>query len=194
MKSLLIIDAQNDYINPSGVCAKDTSPMDHTRTIQNIRTLITLFENNHLPITWVSMNWPVDIKDQSQVWIDQYKKELGNDAPFPVRLGSWGWQVDERLAHFKKDHHHIVDKKRSSGFFKTNLDVILKDKKVTHNYICGFFSHGCVEATARDSTMNDFYTTVVADACGYNDETLHNNALSVMASRHNVINTGAVNV
>ena len=69
MESLLIIDTQNDYINPLGVCAKNSTPLDHTRTIENIKTLITNFDKKNLPVIWIMMEWPTDIKDQSPVWI-----------------------------------------------------------------------------------------------------------------------------
>ena len=194
MESLLIIDTQNDYINPLGVCAKNSTPLDHTITIENIKKLIKKFDNKKLPIIWIMMEWPADIKSQSPVWIQQYKKELGDDVPFPVTVGSWGWQIDDRLLREKKKIHYTINKTRSSGFFKTDLDKILKDLKVTHTYLCGFFSHGCVEATARDSTMNDFYTNVVVDACGYKNKELHDNAIMVMSSRHDITHTGTVNV
>jgi len=194
MESLLIIDTQNDYINPLGVYAKNSTPLDHTRTIENIKTLITNFDNKNLPVIWLMMEWPIDIKDQSPVWIAQYKKELGSDVRFPVTVGTWGWQIDDRLSEAKKKFHHVVRKTRSSGFFKTDLAIILKNLQVTKTYLCGFFSHGCVEATARDSLMNDFYTSVVVDACGYRDKGLHNNAIAVMSSRHQVTNTGDLNV
>ena len=194
MESLLIIDTQNDYINPLGVYAKNSTPIEHTRTIENIKTLITNFDNKNLPVIWIMMEWPTDIKDQSPVWIAQYKKELGSDVPFPVKVGTWGWQIDDRLGEAKKKFHHVVSKTRSSGFFKTDLNKILKELKVSHTYLCGFFSHGCVEATARDSLMNDFYTSVVVDACGYKDKELHNNAIAVMSTRHEVANTNELNV
>jgi nicotinamidase-related amidase len=101
--------------------------------------------------------------------------------------GSWGWQVMEALAPLP--HEIVIDKRRPSGFHSTDLDAVLRKRAITSLIFMGVSTHGCVEATARDAELRDYYVTVVEDCVGAYDDTLHQAALVVMRSRYEVIDS-----
>lgn len=57
----------------------------------------------------------------------------------------------------------ILDKRRFSAFFKTDLDQTLRTLGVDTVAVCGINTHFCVLATAFDALCNDFYTIILED-------------------------------
>ena len=60
----------------------------------------------------------------------------------------------------------VVIKKRYSGFYQTDLEMILRGLKVEIVFLWGVNTNNCVLATAYDAFSRDFCVAVVADACG----------------------------
>src|SRR5690348_16381052 len=98
--------------------------------------------------------------------------------------GSWGWQVIDDLAPAASDV--LVDKRRPSGFHATPLDDILRQREIKTVIFTGVSTHGCVEATARDAELRDYYVVVLDDCVAAYSHELHQAALVVMRSRYDV--------
>lgn len=62
-----------------------------------------------------------------------------------------------------EDSDLIVDKMRSSAFYGTNLEVILRSLKTENIVIAGVTTHMCVLSTAFDAVFRDFDIYVLAD-------------------------------
>ena len=60
----------------------------------------------------------------------------------------------------------IVEKQRYSGFFGTNLDIILKTFNIKYLAITGVGTNICVEATLRDAYYFDYFPILISDATG----------------------------
>ena len=58
----------------------------------------------------------------------------------------------------------MVIKTYPSSFTKTNLDEILKEKKVNTLFICGLSAVGCALSTYTDATSHDYKAFLVKDA------------------------------
>jgi biuret amidohydrolase len=72
----------------------------------------------------------------------------------------------------------VVIKKRYSGFYQTDLEMILRGLKVEIVFLWGVNTNNCVLATAYDAFSRDFCVAVVADACGsMNGDEYHVSAL-----------------
>ena len=59
----------------------------------------------------------------------------------------------------------MILKRRYSGFIGTELDVILRSRGRKTLVMTGIATNGCVEATARDGFMHDYYIVMVDDCC-----------------------------
>jgi ureidoacrylate peracid hydrolase len=57
----------------------------------------------------------------------------------------------------------IVDKMRSSAFYGTNLEVILRSLKIKNLIIGGLTTHMCVLSTCFDAVFRDFEIFVLSD-------------------------------
>jgi biuret amidohydrolase len=82
------------------------------------------------------------------------------------------------------DGELVITKRRPSAFFGTDLAMLLRARGVESVAVVGVSTGGCVEATLRDATHNDFYGVLLDDAVGAYDVEVHEAALTVMRKRH----------
>ncbi|MBU2696969.1 cysteine hydrolase family protein [Pimelobacter sp. 30-1] len=80
----------------------------------------------------------------------------------------------------------VITKRRQSAFVSTDLALVLRGHQIESVALVGVSTGGCVEATIRDAVHNDFYAVLLEDAVGAYDVTVHEAALTVMRSRHDV--------
>ena len=59
---------------------------------------------------------------------------------------------------------HVIKKHRYSGFFGTDLDIILREWGVDTVIICGTTTENCCHATARDAMFRNYRVVFLADA------------------------------
>jgi biuret amidohydrolase len=60
----------------------------------------------------------------------------------------------------------VVVKKRYSGFYATDLELLLRGLRVETLFLIGVNTNNCVLATAFDAFSRDFRIVVLADCCG----------------------------
>ena len=77
----------------------------------------------------------------------------------------------------------VVKKYRSSGFWGTNLDMLLRSNGIESVVITGCTTEGCVESTARDALFNDYYVVIVEDCVASDDRAQHEASLLLMRHR-----------
>jgi len=76
----------------------------------------------------------------------------------------------------------IIDKYRYSGFFESNLELMLKSLDVNHLIIGGVLTDVCVLSTALDAYYRDYQINIVKDICGTTTEGAHQAAMLMMAN------------
>ena len=81
----------------------------------------------------------------------------------------------------------IIRKYRSSGFWGTNLDMLLRSNAIETVIMTGCTTEGCVESTARDALFNDYYVVVPEDCVASDDPRQHDASLFLMRHRFDVV-------
>ncbi len=72
----------------------------------------------------------------------------------------------------------VVVKRRYSGFYGTDLELVLRGCGVKTLFFCGVNTNNCVLATVYDAFSRDFRVVVLSDACGsMNGDEYHRFAL-----------------
>jgi nicotinamidase/pyrazinamidase len=79
----------------------------------------------------------------------------------------------------------ILEKRRFSAFFKTDLDQTLRTFGVDTVAICGVNTHFCVLATAFDAVCHDFSTVMLEDLSACYKRQIHQSFMD--AYRYNAI-------
>ena len=95
--------------------------------------------------------------------------------------GSEGQEMIVELAPQPGDL--VVKKYRSSGFWATNLDLLLRSNGIKSVVMTGCTTEGCVESTARDALFNDYYVVIAEDCVASDDRAQHDASLLLMRHR-----------
>lgn len=101
-----------------------------------------------------------------------------------------GAQIYEALAPAPGEH--VIKKHRYSGFFGTDLDIVLREWGIGTVVISGTTTENCCHATARDAMFRNYKVVFLSDATGTFDypdmgfgampaEVVHRATLAVLA-------------
>ena len=81
----------------------------------------------------------------------------------------------------------LIRKYRSSGFWGTNLDMLLRSNNIKSVIMTGCTTEGCVESTARDALFNDYYVILPEECVASDDPRQHVASLFLMRHRFDVV-------
>lgn len=101
----------------------------------------------------------------------------GRIKPHAIR-GTSGVEVVEELGPEPGDT--ILEKRRMSAFFKTDLDMTLRLWKIETIIVAGISTPGCVYMTAMDGFAYDFKVVIVENCCAAHKPEIHEAFISVM--------------
>lgn len=100
---------------------------------------------------------------------EQHRPNLRPRSNFARRMshsreGTWGSEV---VASLKvEDSDIVVIKRRYSGFFESDLDLVMRDCGLRHAILVGVLTNICVRATAHDAFFRGYDVVVPEDAVG----------------------------
>ena len=147
--ALLIIDFQNDFC-PGGALAVD----EGDQIAAPIQRLAPRFE-----VVVATRDWhPPD-----------HASFEAQGGPWPVHCvqGTPGAELHPSMEELELDAIIDVGREREdegySGFEKSDLAQILRDRGVDHVFVCGLATDYCVRASTIDACAEGFDTTVVED-------------------------------
>ena len=181
LAALIIVDVQNDFASPDGATAKRGA--DFTSSLEMVPNLVRLIDegrNVGLPIIYIQTihsEWT-----DTPSWL--YRKPSGADTD-TCREGTWGAEFYDGIS--PRPDEKVVIKHRYSAFINTDLSTILKAKGIESVLMTGIATNVCVESTARDAFMLDYYVTMVADCMATSDPVLHEGTLENMRRHFGVV-------
>lgn len=154
-KAIIIIDMQNDFVEPDGVlCVAGAKP-----TIPAIQNLVKYGRDNDWKIIYI-----IREHRPSGLDVDEPRVPLFTDGkPGYCVPGTWGAEIVKGLEPEKDDL--VVAKFRNSAFFNTQLDLILRRLGVNTVILAGTQYPNCVRGTANDAMSYNYETVVCTDAC-----------------------------
>jgi nicotinamidase-related amidase len=151
MKALLVIDMQKEGVYESYNDSRNSKMYNRVKVIDNIKKLIRKFNN--------TKNLVIQIK----VWVtDPKKTSMTKVYPGEGIANTSGTEIIDELK--KENYDHVVKKTHYSGFWKTNLDSILKKHKIKEVYLTGINTGFCVFCTGLDAFYRGYDVFLVEDA------------------------------
>ncbi|MBQ9206286.1 MAG: cysteine hydrolase [Treponema sp.] len=153
--AILVIDMQNDFVLPGAVlCVAGAQP-----TIPTIQDLIKYGRSQNWSIIYI-----IREHRPTGVDVDAPRIPLFTDGkPGYCVPGTKGCEIVKGLEPEEGDI--IVSKRRNSGFFQTELDMILRRMGVKTVILSGTQYPNCVRGTAADAMSYDYNTVICTDAC-----------------------------
>jgi ureidoacrylate peracid hydrolase len=165
--ALLVVDVQNDFCSPRGASGQRG---DNLMMVQSmIPRLLRFIERARavaLPIVYVRTTHSEWTDSPSWLYRQSQQKALTS-----CREGSWGAEFYEGIDPLPTER--VVIKHRYSAFIRTDLDTVLRARGVESVLVTGVATNVCVETTARDAYMLDYYVTLVEDCCAGFEPALH---------------------
>ncbi|CAN7637343.1 cysteine hydrolase [Variovorax sp. LjRoot290] len=175
--ALVIIDLQNDFLDPKGAYARggDTNPPALLLPARVAGVVRALKSAGGMVVASQFTLWP---DAAGEPMVSPHLKALrpyltkGDFAP-----GSWGQANVDELAGLIDV---TVSKVAYSAFFNTQLDWVLRRAGIDTVAVCGIVTNGGVASTVRDAHMRDYRTLVLADGCAAFGEERHQTSLADM--------------
>jgi nicotinamidase-related amidase len=185
--ALVVIDMQRDFCIPGG--AFDELGVDISMYPPMIPRLARLIEGARaadVPVIYVQMTVLPGRRSESPAQIRfNLRLHLGAEGVVePLSYtpdGGVGQEVIPDLA--PEDGDWIVKKYRSSAFWGTNLDMLLRSNGIQSLVVSGCTTEGCVESTARDGLFADYYVVIPEDCVASDDRAQHDASLLLMRHR-----------
>ncbi len=187
--ALVVVDMQRDFCHPGG--AFDRLGVDismYPPVIPRIARLIAGARGAGVQVIYIQMTVLPGRKSESPAQIRfnlrMHLAQTAGEALGYTADGSPGQEILPELAPVDGDL--VVKKYRSSAFWGTNLDLLLRSNGIKSLIVAGCTTEGCVESTARDALFNDYYVVVVEDCVASDDRAQHEASLLLMRHRFDI--------
>ncbi|MBI2906271.1 MAG: isochorismatase family protein [Chloroflexi bacterium] len=183
--ALIVVDLQNDFCAEGGMVHKEGRDIRPAQAIvPRVVHLIDKAREAGVTVVYIQnvyssqSNWYL-----SDVWLEQARRaRKGPYVEYSVcEKGSWEGDFYDGIK--PQPSEFIVNKHRYSAFIDTDLDLILRSRGIRTLIMTGTATNVCVESTARDGFMKDYYVVFLEDCTATGSgEVMHNNTLDTIAS------------
>ncbi|HKE32300.1 MAG TPA: isochorismatase family cysteine hydrolase [Candidatus Angelobacter sp.] len=180
--ALLIVDVQNDFCSSEGASARRGQDVSAAQgMVLRLQHLLEEARAVSLPIIF--------IKTEHSEWTDTppwiYRKSQQKQLN-TCRQGTWGADF---YGVAPLPGERVVIKHRYSAFINTDLNTVLKARDVESVLVTGVSTNVCVETTARDAYMYDYYVTLVEDCSAAYSEAMHKGTLKNISDHFGLVVT-----
>jgi len=168
--ALLIIDMQNDFVGleaPLRVAGADG-------IIGPITALLNCFREKNLPVIHL-----LRVHRPGGADVEYFRRELFAKTPFAV-AGTRGAAVIDPLTPLPGEY--ILSKTRMSGFFGTDLDLLLRSLGIEWIIVAGIQTPNCIRTTVFDAMAFGYETYLVSDATAAATGEIHQANIRDMAA------------
>jgi ureidoacrylate peracid hydrolase len=173
--AVIVIDMVNDFCKPGGAMVLP----GYESLVAPQRAVIAAARGNGVPVIWVH---------------DSHRRNMRRDREWVKRTphcveGTWGTEIIDDLGA-RDDEIHVI-KHRYSGFFQTDLDLVLKDMLVDQLVIFGVVTNICVRSTVHDAFFIGYEIVVPRDCCAATGPREQESTLYDIATHFGIVSNAA---
>ncbi|MEO0684121.1 MAG: isochorismatase family cysteine hydrolase [Cyanobacteria bacterium J06649_11] len=157
--ALILVGYQKDYFDPDGLLYSTVEEtFNVTHILQNTYQLI-----KGLPRSTTVVATPINFTpDYSElvnpVGVLKRIRDLG-----ALQAGSIGSQPLAELEEFSDEIVVLPGKRGFNAFAHTNLDVILRERNITHVLVAGAITSLCIDSTGRAAHELGYRVSIISD-------------------------------
>ncbi|MGA8613069.1 MAG: isochorismatase family cysteine hydrolase [Xanthobacteraceae bacterium] len=178
--AVLIVDVQNDFCAEGGAMHREGRDLTLVKgMVPRLAAFVDAARTAKVPLVWIrnvyntGPNWYL-----SEVWLEQaHRRRRGAYLSIPVCEPD-NWNGDFYQIKPIPDEV-IVTKHRYGAFESSDLDLVLRSRGIRTVIMTGVATNVCVETTARQAFLRDYYVVFTSDCTATysqaeHDATLHN--------------------
>jgi ureidoacrylate peracid hydrolase len=171
--ALIVVDMQNDFCAPGGMMDKEGADLGAVQAMaRRLPELIDAARQAGALVVFIRNVYSSDGNSYlSDVYLEQAARRRGGSYTLRevCAAGSWDGDFYENIRPLPSEP--VVTKHRYGAFHNTDLETILRVRGIRTVVLTGVATNVCVETTAREAFMRDFYVVFAADgtAC-YSDD------------------------
>jgi nicotinamidase-related amidase len=189
--ALIVVDMQNDFCSSEGsLAASGSDPGLIQAMAPRLQRLLEAARQIRLPI--------VHVRTEHSAWTNSasWLGRMRGRRRVVCSPGSWGAEYYAGFEPRSDDarepggHEFVVTKHRYSGFVGTELDLILRSHGIRSVIMTGEATNVCVESTARDAFMRDYWVAFVSDCTATTVQAAHDATLYTMGKHFATVVTG----
>jgi len=172
--AIIVVDMQNDFGSKGGMF--DRAGIDISgiqRAVGPTARVLAAARRMGIKIVYLKMGYCSDLSDLGapdaknrvlhlqRLGVGQtIKAPNGKDYRILIR-DTWGTDIVNELKPQAEDI--VMYKHRFSGFYQTDLDLVLKKAGIKHLVVMGCTTSICVESTIRDAFFRDYLCVLLTD-------------------------------
>ena len=185
--ALLVIDMQNDFLSPQGYLAMGGADVSLLREpVEPIQKVLKAVRRLGLLVIFTREGHRPDLSDLSpmkQAKVAWHGIRIGDPGPLGRLLtrGSKSHDFVDELRPLPGEI--VVDKPAKGAFYGTDLEVLLRNRGITHLIFTGVTTNVCVQSTVREAADRGYWNLVLEDACAAITRELHQNSLEMLTYR-----------
>ncbi len=176
--AILLVDVQNDFCAEGGAMHREGRDLTLVKAmVPRLAGLVESARAAGVPCIWIrnvyntGPNWYL-----SEVWLEQaHRRRRGAYLTIPV-CEQRQWNGDFYEIGPRPDEV-IVTKHRYGAFESTDLDLVLRSRGIRTVVMTGVATNVCVETTARQAFLRDYYVVFTSDCTATYSQAEHDATL-----------------
>jgi nicotinamidase-related amidase len=170
--ALLFVDPYNDFLSEGGKLWPMVAEVAHSVGLHdNLRAIVSAVRRAGIAVFIVPHHRAEP--DDFAGWDHPTPYQRAGSNVQAFAKGSWGGEFRGEFAPQSGDTV-VREHWTSSGFANTDLDFLLKQKRISRVIIIGLIANTCIEGTARTAVDLGYHVTLVRDAtAAFNHDAMH---------------------
>ena len=181
--ALVVIDMQRDFLEPGGFGAmlgNDVALLQSA--VEPLQRVLAAAREAGLMIVHTREGHRPDLTDAPPAKLAR-GGFIGTEGPKGRILvrGEYGHDIVDELAPAPGEV--VLDKPGKGSFCATDLDLILRNRRITSLIVTGVTTEVCVHTTVREANDRGYECLVLSDCCGSYFPEFHEVALRMIAAQ-----------
>lgn len=151
--ALVLIDIQNSFFHQEG----ENYYPESAEIVPNLHRLLELARTSGHVIVHVCEQHRPNLDDFEHVKLYEH-----------CVAGSWNAAFFAGFGPAGGDNEFLLEKRRMSAFFATDLDLLLREKRISRLVIAGSKANVCIRATVQDAFARGYHCLVPEAAVNSN--------------------------